>query len=415
MHIGLGRAHFLNESGQCKPFDVSADGYCRAEGCGLFVLKRVTDAVAENDHILGVIRGIDVNQCGTSKSITYPDSATQGQLFKRIFNRYTIDPNTISVVEAHGTGTQAGDHAEVNSIRSAFGLDRKANNPLFLSSVKGNIGHAEAASGAAGLAKLLLMMKEQQLPPQAAHKVLNPRLGDLEATKIVIPRELTPWMTPYGAPRRALLNNFGAAGSNAGLIVEEYRPTVIPSVSTERSSYLLNISAKTADALKILCEKYCEVLANPKSELQLENIAYSATARRIEYNDFRVSLQANTMDRLQSQLKSIQIPPKFSKAKENMVVFVFSGQGAVFQGMGAELLRTAPVFREAVRTCDAILKNLGYPETEPCMHQDGNALSDPTSVENTVVAQCACFVLEYALAKLWMSFGILPDIAVGHR
>ncbi|KAF2836624.1 conidial yellow pigment biosynthesis polyketide synthase [Patellaria atrata CBS 101060] len=413
MHIGLSRAHFLNSSGQCKPFDASADGYCRAEGCGVFVLKRACDAIAEGDRIHGIIRGIEVNQCGTSKSITYPDSTTQAKLFQRLFNRHGVVPDSISVVEAHGTGTQAGDHAEINSIKSSFGWSRKPSNPLYVSSIKGNIGHAEAASGAAGLAKLVLMMREQQIPPQAAHETLNPRLGDLSTYNIVIPRELTAWRAQPQSPRRALLNNFGAAGSNAALILEEPIRPMKRRFPTVRSSYLLNISAKTVDAFQRLSQSYHD-FAFASKDLFFGDLAYSASARRIEYDDIRLSIVADSVESALDKLKKVKTPDTFYGSKKKVVVFVFSGQGGIYQGMASELLETAPVFQKAVRTCDEILENLGYSKTEPCMLKNEHVLDDPILAEKTVTAQCACFVVEYALAKLWMSFGVNPDIAVGH-
>lgn len=431
MQIGLSRAHFLSDTGQCKPFDALADGYCRAEGCGVFVLKRAVDAVSEGDRIHGIIRGVEVNQCGSAKSITHPDAAAQEKLYKKLLSRSGIPSESITVVEAHGTGTsmfrpctfhdtltytgtQAGDYAEMKSIRSLFGSNRKPGNPLYVSSVKGNIGHAEAASGAAALAKLLLMMRKQQIPPQAAHYSLNPRLGDLSAHNIVIPRELTSWDCPSNLPRRALLNNFGAAGSNAALILEDFSQLPLSRSPIVRSSYLLNISAKTAEALESLCRRFHNFVLTSKN-LIFEDFCYSASARKIEHDAFRLSIGADCMESALKELKNAKAPESCYVNQKNMVVFVFSGQGSIYQGMGSELLRTAPAFRRVVRECDGILENLGYSKTEQCLVKECHVLDNPALAENSVVAQCACFVLEYALAKLWISFGVIPDIAVGHR
>ena len=197
MYLGLSRAHFLSSTGQCKPFDETADGYCRSEGCGIVVLKRLSRAIDEGDRIHGIIRGVELNQSGESKSITHPDHSTQAELFRKLLAKTNVAPEMISVVEAHGTGwsvvvpltflllmpksrqlgTQAGDYSESRSLRAVFGPDRTTENPLYISSLKGNMGHAEAASGVAGLAKLLLQMKHQQITHQASLKKLNPRLG----------------------------------------------------------------------------------------------------------------------------------------------------------------------------------------------------------------------------------------------
>src|SRR5262249_17725565 len=140
MYLGLGRAHFLSPTGQCKPFDESADGYCRAEGCGLVVVKKLSKAIEEGDHIYGVIRGIGLNQCGTAKSITHPDAGTQAALARKVLKMSRVTRDSVNVIEAHGTGTQAGDYSEVSNLESIFGK-RSSDNPLFISSVKGNFGH----------------------------------------------------------------------------------------------------------------------------------------------------------------------------------------------------------------------------------------------------------------------------------
>ena len=213
MYLGLARAHFLSSTGQCKPFDAGADGYCRGEGCGLVVLKKLSRAIEERDHIYGVIRGTGLNQCGTAKSITHPDAGTQAGLFKQVLRSSRTTPDSIDVVEAHGTGTQAGDYAETSSLRTVFG-PRPKSNPLYLNSVKGNIGHAEAASGVAGLSKLLLMLENDTITPQASHRQLNSRIEEnMSIGGLVVPTAAVKWArTGNRTPRRALLNNFGAAG-----------------------------------------------------------------------------------------------------------------------------------------------------------------------------------------------------------
>ncbi|KAF9631050.1 conidial yellow pigment biosynthesis polyketide synthase [Lasiodiplodia theobromae] len=415
MYLGLSRAHFLSPTGQCKPWDASADGYCRAEGCGMFVLKRFSDAVAEGDRIHGVIRGIEVNQCGTAKSITHPDAETQARLFKQLFNKTKIDPSTINVVEAHGTGTQAGDFAEVSSLQAAFGSSRSPTNPLFLSSIKGNMGHCEAASGAAGLSKLLLMMQQKQIPPQASFKTLNPRLATIEQHNIVVPTTARPWHAPGHSPRRALLNNFGAAGSNAALIVEEYQAPPHRNVSPVRSCHVLNISAKTSDALERLREAYCEYISRSTANSSLTSLCWSANARRREYDMYRISVTGSSPDELLRKLQQAECPSRWSPPQHGSAnVFVFSGQGAVYPGMGAELLSTAPLFAEQVLLCNSVLTDAGFPSVETLIGDDDGRFGKLDEKEQVVVAQCACFVLEYSLAKLWMSWGVQPDMLIGH-
>ncbi|XXH03671.1 hypothetical protein Hte_010076 [Hypoxylon texense] len=419
MYIGLSRAHFLNSTGQCKPFDAGADGYCRAEGCGMVVLKKLSDAIEEGDQIYGVIRGAGINQCGTAKSITHPDKETQAALFKQLLTSSRTDPDSISVVEAHGTGTQAGDYAEVSSLTTIFG-SRPAENPLYLSSVKGHIGHAEAASGIAGLAKLLMMMQKQKIPPQASFKTLNPRLADGMQGK-VIPTQLIEWKQPAdGLPRRALLNNFGAAGSNAALIIEEYRGKTrdhieIKKQGTRRTSHVLNLSAKSEQALESLRLSYISYIES-HPEVRIEDLCYTANARRQEYAAYRLSVTGSDLSQLLASLRQSKAQPSGPKNKSGKkTVFVFSGQGHAKKGMGAGVLSTVPVFRNIVKKCDRILSQNGFPAVAPFLADspDFNIAKDTT--EDIIVTQCALFVLEYALAKMWMQWGLTPDVVIGHR
>lgn len=410
MYLGLARAHFLNEAGQCKAFDIGADGYTRAEGCGVVVLKRLNQALAEGDNVMAVIRGIELNQCGEAKSITHPDATTQSALFTRLFQKTRIDPSEVGVVEAHGTGTQAGDAAENSSIRSVFEPARRVGGPLFLGSVKGNIGHAEAASGMAGLAKLVLSLEHGALPPQASFCQLNPKVDIVRDGIAVIPRAITPWpQTAGGRPQMALLNNFGAAGSNAALLLgppPTTRPLSAAAAST-RSCHVLNISARTATALEALREGYVSLLSDGSYAGDLGSLCYSANARRVEYDALRISATGTTQDELLTQLRSAT-PAARSPRPRKQVVFVFSGQGGVHEGMGAELLGSCPVFRATVRLCDTILASQGFPTTVPYI-SGGAATEDPV-----VVPQCALFVVQYALAQMWRSWGIEPAMVAGH-
>ncbi|KAF3344566.1 Alpha,alpha-trehalose-phosphate synthase [UDP-forming] 1 [Verticillium dahliae VDG2] len=292
MYLGLSRAHFLSPTGQCKPFDAEADGYCRAEGCALVVLKKLSQARAEGDHIYGVIRGIGVNQCGTAKSITHPDYKTQAELFSQTLQLSRLSSASIDVVEAHGTGTQAGDFAEVSSLSSVF-KGRPADNPLHLGSVKGNIGHVEAASGIAGLIKLLLMMKHETIPQQGSFQTLNPRLTPLaNEHNLVVPSSPRKWTRTKGHPRRALLNNFGAAGSNAALILEEAPREASPTRASisQRSQHLLTMSARSAKALERLRSDYASFLHKNRHFVACHNspedcVIAGPTARLIQVSE----------------------------------------------------------------------------------------------------------------------------------
>ncbi|KAI1145212.1 hypothetical protein F4825DRAFT_474651 [Nemania diffusa] len=418
MYSGLARAHFLSPTGQCKPFDAAADGYCRAEGCGLVVVKKLSDAIQENDNIYGVIRGIGVNQCGTAKSITHPDHKTQAALFSRLLSSSRTDPDTISVVEAHGTGTQAGDFAEILSLGTTFG-PRSPTNPLHVSSIKGNIGHAEAAAGMAGISKLLAMIQKGQIPPQASYKSLNPRLAD-HIHNMVIPTELTKWARPKNnSPRRAMLCNFGAAGSNSALILEEYMPKMKARLGAKeparnRSYQFLNLSAKSEKALQLLKDKFISRIEG-HPEININDLCFTANARRQAHDGFRLSATgANSTQLADSLRRSIVSQPESVKNLSRKSIFIFSGQGHARKGMGAELLSTVPEFRMIVEKCDEILSENGFPVVTPFLSDSTTSEIKAYAKDEIVVAQCALFVLEFALARVWMQWGVSPDIVVGH-
>ncbi|KAK0194332.1 hypothetical protein F5146DRAFT_1035319 [Armillaria mellea] len=413
MFLGLDRGHFLSPTGQCKAFDASADGYSRSEGCGLFVLKRLSDAVAENDQILGVIRGVEVNQSGNAYSITRPHAPTQENLFIQTLERSGLDASRISVVEAHGTGTQAGDPIELESIRGIFAKNRKTNNPLHITSVKANIGHLEAASGAAALAKLLLMLRHRTIPRLISLKNLNPRIKPLASDNVIIDTQQVAWAVPdESLPRVALLNNFGAAGSNGALLLEEYIPKSSEKDTEVSSTFIVGLSAKNEQALVDLRASYIEYLRSPASAgVTLADIAYTATARRRIFSH-RLAVTAKSKEELTHKLELASGKTVSDKAP-GKVVFVFSGQGGQYLGMGSTLYKTSALFKSAIDECEYFLKKNNFPGVLPIITSDGES-SGLTPVEEFEANQAAIFALEYGLAKLWMSWGVTPTAVVGH-
>ncbi|KAI4192447.1 MAG: hypothetical protein LQ350_008647, partial [Teloschistes chrysophthalmus] len=280
-----------------------------------------------NDRIHGVIKGIEVNQSGNSHSITQPHSETQVALFRRVLKRSNVDPATVSVVEAHGTGTQVGDKGEIESLRQVFGSAHSTSNPLIVSSIKGKIGHAEAASGSAGLAKLLVMLRKQQVAVQASFKNLNSHLAGIDRAGIIIPRETQHWKHSPSRPRRALLNNFGAAGSNVALLLEESRhPAPNKAGNDQCSSFVFNLSTKNRQALETSIREHRDFLSTMNGATRLEDLCYTTSARRHIYSQ-RVSLTCSSISDLCEKLEKVDVntikPGKPAKAR----VFVFSGQG----------------------------------------------------------------------------------------
>uniref|UniRef100_A0A0W0G8P1 Putative polyketide synthase n=1 Tax=Moniliophthora roreri TaxID=221103 RepID=A0A0W0G8P1_MONRR len=412
LFIGLDRAHFLSPTGQCKAFDISADGYCRSDGCGMFVLKRLSDAVAENDRILGVIRAVDVNQSGRAYSVTHPHAETQAKLFKSLLENAGIaDPSRVNVVEAHGTGTQAGDPNELESIRSILCANRTPDNPLHVTSIKANIGHPETASGAAGLAKLLLMLQHQTIPRQISLRTLNPRIAPLGTDHTIIDRVAVPWQpSHHGMTRLALLNNFGAGGSNTAMLVEEYIPKQTRQAQPV-TPLVCGFSAKDERGLEALRKKYLDWLQNADSEgCSFPDIAYTMTARRQLYS-YRTAVCASDKADLIEKLRRTN--PQEIMPEQSKFIFVLSGQGSQYLGMGRELYATFDVFKSEVDGCQSILLELGFTGVLSIITADSQQ-DGLESVQDQEAYQAAVFVVEYALAKLWMSWGVIPSAVIGH-
>ncbi|KAJ7621501.1 hypothetical protein DFH06DRAFT_1448289 [Mycena polygramma] len=411
--IGLDRGHFLSPTGQCKSFDASGDGYSRSEGCVILVLKRLRDAVAHNDHVLGIIRGVEVNQSGLAHSITHPHADTQAALFRQVLANASIDPHRVNVVEAHAAGTQAGDTKEVESLRRVLAINRAKDNPLHLTSLKANIGHLEAASGAAGLAKLLLMFQHKRIPRQISLTNLNPLISPLEQDNLIINKTETEWAPSHaGMPRLALLNNFGASGSNTALLVEEHLKPSLTSSIPDDMTFIFGLSAKTRPALDELRARYLGWLHSPASaDVPLSDIAYTMTARRQIY-EFRVCVAASTRAELAEKLGSAHIPQTSSSHDSARVVFVFSGQGSQYIGMGRRLYYESALFRRCVDECEMILVGAGLTGARAIiLATDGSGVHSAQQME---AYQSAIFVLEYGLAQLWISWGVVPAAVVGH-
>lgn len=412
MYLGLDRAHFLSPTGQCKAFDQSADGYCRSEGCAAYVLKRLDDAVAENDRILGVIKGVDINQSGQSSSITHPHSPTQEKLFERLLSKTRANLQDVSVVEAHGTGTPSGDPSEVRSIRNAFCKSRSPENPLHMTSIKANIGHCEAASGGASLAKLLLMLKHGRMPPQPSLTKLNPAIDPLGEDGAVISSEASDWPAVRGTSRIALLNNFGAAGSNAALLLQEHQAIAQePPEADSKITWCFGVSARDEATLKQMQQELTDYLTAQRNELSVADVCYTSTARR-SLNQFRLSTSAWSIEQLITNLKEAASYEAPSAEPPN--VFLFSGQGSQYFGMGRQLMGWLPQFTKTVQDCHQLLVEWGLPSCMDVIQPSETAQLDPQNPTMLQALQSGIYVLEVALSHLLTDLGMQPNMVAGH-
>jgi iterative type I PKS product template protein len=406
----LDDAGILSPTGNCKTFRSDADGYCRGDFVGAVVLKRLEDAIAHNDRILAVVAGSGRNHSGNATSITTSDAGTQERLFRKVLRRAQLTPDHISYVEMHGTGTQTGDPAEVNAIANTFQHRRRANGPLPVGGVKANFGHSEAAAGMAELLKCIKMFQTNTIPPQAGMPhALNPKFPPLADINIVIPSEPRPFERSSGSPRRILLNNFDAAGGNACMLLEDFVPsaTVTQRKADPRLSHVITMSARTKAAYAQNKRNLIEWLrANPAA--RIEDVAYTTTARRM-HHPFRFACTAASTSDVVKKLESDETPSSASMSVQP-VVFVFTGQGSHYAGMGAELYSTSPVFRDTIDMCAALCNKNNFPAFIDIITHAAVDMSTKTTVQ----IQLAVVALELALTAFWRSTGIEPNMVMGH-
>ena len=420
---GLDRGHFLSRSGNCKTFDDTADGYCRGEGIGTVILKRLDDAIADNDPILGVILSAYTNHSAESESITRPHIGAQREIFSKILNQGTVDPYNVSYVEMHGTGTQVGDAGEMSSVLDTFAppldqvkMGRSSDEALYLGSAKANIGHGEAASGVSSLIKVLLMMQKNMIVPHCGIKTkINHRFPtDLQERNVNIALKPTPWKRSPdpSKPRRVFVNNFSAAGGNSAVLLEDAPlKSESPNEATDpRSHHLVAFSAKTGVSLQGNLRSMLGYLKqNPV--ISLGKLSYTTTARRL-HHQHRVMLTGSSVEDVCTQIEAaLRDQTGMTRPKSApRVVFAFTGQGAQYPGMGKELFDKFSLFRTEMRRLDQLGKSLGFPSMLPVIQSEGQDIG----IFAPIVVQLASVCIQIALSKLWASWSIVPTAVVGH-
>ncbi|BAZ49185.1 beta-ketoacyl synthase [Nostoc sp. NIES-4103] len=412
MTITFSHAQMMAADGRCKTFDAAADGYVRGEGCGIVVLKRLEDAIRDGDNIQAIIRGSAINQDGLSNGLTAPNGPAQQAVIRQALANAGVKPAQISYVEAHGTGTPLGDPVEVNSLKTVLMEGREANQPCWIGSVKSNIGHLESAAGIVGIIKVVLSLQHRQIPPHLHLKQLNPYIR-IKNTPIQIPTELQQWPA-QGQPRLAGVSAFSFGGTNVHVILEEAPPQVKSQNLPERSFHLLTLSAKTQPALQALVSRYQHYIeANPK--LALADICYTANTGRSHFQH-RLAIVADSTEQLIEQLASANHTFSNQSAKKpSKIAFLFTGQGSQYINMGRQLYDTQPIFRQTIDQCNEILRPyLEHSLLEILYPQQAQEQLASSLLDQTAYTQPALFAIEYALYQLWFSWGITPDIVMGH-
>ncbi len=434
--INFSRARMLAPDGRCKTFDAAADGYVRGEGCGMIVLKRLSQAQADGDNILAIIRGSAVNQDGRSNGLTAPNGPAQEAVIRAALANAGVAPHEVQYLEAHGTGTALGDPIEVRALGNVLREGRDAGHPLVLGSVKTNFGHLEAAAGIAGLIKVVLALQHGEIPPHLHFTKLNPLIA-LEEIPAVIPVTSQAWK-PNGGVRLAGVSSFGFSGTNAHVVLQEWAAVrsgeqeagaaIVASPESPadaNDSHLLTISAKNEGALRQLAQRYADFLERHR-ELSLPDVCQAAARTRTAF-EYRAALVAGSHEQMQPQLASLangkSAPHVITgRAQETpKLAFLFTGQGSQYPAMGRELYETQPVFRAALDKCDELLRpHLEQPllpvlfSDPSSLPTDHHSLSTDHRLHQTVYTQPALFALEYALAELWKSWGITPAVVMGH-
>ncbi|KJZ76404.1 hypothetical protein HIM_04133 [Hirsutella minnesotensis 3608] len=419
---GLDRGHFLSRTGNCKTFDDGADGYCRGEGIGTIIVKRLDDAIADNDPILGLILGAATNHSAESESITRPHSGAQRAIFNKILNQGAVDPYTISYVEMHGTGTQAGDAGEMSSVLGAFApplaevkKGRANDEALYLGSAKANIGHGEAASGVSSLIKVLLMMQKNTIVPHCGIKTqINRKFPtDLKERNVNIAMKPIAWErgTDPAKPRRAFVNNFSAAGGNTALLIEDapLRDDSRSKGSDPRTHHLVACSAKNGVSLQGNLRSMLQFLKSNPS-VAIGELAYTTTARR-QHHQHRVMLSGSAEEMCSQIEAALRDDTGMTRPKSvPNVIFTFTGQGAQYPGMGKQFMEHFSLFREEMHRLDQMACSLGFPSMLPVIQSDEQDIGifSPTAV------QLASVCMQIALNKLWASWNIVPAAVVGH-
>ncbi len=411
------RGHMYSEGsigskdGLCRPFDAAATGTVFSHGAGVVVLKRLEDAIADRDNITAVIRGFGVNNDGSMKAgYMAPGVDGQSGVIAAAQAMAGIDARSITYIEAHGTATPLGDPIEVAALTKAFRLSTEDSGFCAIGTAKANVGHLDAAAGVTGVIKTALSLSKATLPPLAQFETPNPNI-DFANSPFYVNRELSPWHSD--GPRRAGVSAFGVGGVNAHVVLEE-APSLVASSASLRSAQLLCLSARSQPALNAAIENLAQSL-QLRPELPLEDVAYTLAVGRKAFDHRATFVCANAEDAIAKLRSANAQTNRVISSKRPEVVFLFPGQGSQFAGMGSSLYATEALYRKQVDECAEVLLSLmGHDIRSVLFPADTTTSEAAERIQQTQFAQTGIFVTEFAMAKLWQSWGIEPRTMAGH-
>jgi acyl transferase domain-containing protein len=419
MWITTSRNRMLSPTGRCRTFDAGADGFVRGEGCGVVVLKRLSRAEQDGDTVLAVICGSAMNQDGASSGITVPNRLAQEAVIGDALAAAGLQPRDVQYVEAHGTGTSLGDPIEVRALGAALGRGRSPDDPFMIGSVKSNIGHLEAASGIAGLIKTILMLRYDEIVP-SLHFTRPSPLIPWDEVHATVPVRALPWRRGE-RPRVAGVSSFGASGTNIHVVVAEAPLPMSRTAPSSRDVHLLPLSARSDAEVRTLAAQLAERVVTTHGEDEIADICHTAAAGRTHFAHRAVVVgEARDLHGRLGAVAAGRGGPGVSTGTARpgappRIAFLFTGQGSQYVNMGRKLWDTEPSFRATLERCDEILRpHLDRPLLSVLYPAPGREVEAQALLDMTRYTQPALFSIEYALAELWMRWGVTPHAMLGH-